>query len=587
MTWGIAEKYGGMTSAMLYRCKQFCDFDFGASLTILTLDPSIEVSKAEKHIQSRWDIPDSIKIRNIWNDLRFMSDQELQKLSGDIGSEYLPAVLYENYTFKKRFQHEFRDANNRVFRQEYFRLNGSLLVLDDRSLDSKKTVLYDSNGLPLKTWESIDGLYLAWLKYVMVNRFSILINEDAALGRILYRLNVHNIKTVQVVHGSHLREPEQAPYGEFTVNRANTLYNIESFDLVSILTAWHMQDLLSLGIDASNLCVMPNATKPVKLNQLHTRDIKAGAIISQLEPRKQISHSLKAISKINNSITLTVYGEGVEYDKLNTISNELGINAQVDFKGYVPHASTELTDYSFLLLTSKSEGQPLVLLEAMARGCIPISYDMRYGPRDTIRHGVDGFLVPPDDIDALTETIKSFLKLPEQKIAAMRLAAIKRAEDFYPKNNIKRWDEVLTNVVNTPARTEVKYTKGCKVIAEDVKIDNGQCCIVGRLVGEEVDLKLDHSFIVTTRGRSSFLKLMPDFKFISKKEGKFEAVFSLTSIPLADIAFLDFFMQPVGAAWVEKVRVSYALLEDKIIVPEGKVYKTIYGNLSFDFRLSN
>ena len=58
-----------------------------------------------------------------------------------------------------------------------------------------------------------------------------------------------------------------------------------------------------------------------------------------------------------------------------------------------PDARRELATASFLLLTSRSEGSPLVLVEAMAAGCLPIAYDVRYGPSDLIRNGRNGFLV--------------------------------------------------------------------------------------------------------------------------------------------------------------------------------------------------
>ena len=52
-----------------------------------------------------------------------------------------------------------------------------------------------------------------------------------------------------------------------------------------------------------------------------------------------------------------------------------------------------------MLLTSRMEGLPLVLLEAMSVGCIPIAYDMPYGPADIIVDGVNGYLVEAGDIE--------------------------------------------------------------------------------------------------------------------------------------------------------------------------------------------
>src|SRR5699024_409172 len=63
-------------------------------------------------------------------------------------------------------------------------------------------------------------------------------------------------------------------------------------------------------------------------------------------------------------------------------------------QGNVDSASEKLSEYSFLLLTSKSEGMSLVIIEAMAQSCVPNSYNLRYGPTDISDDGVNGFLSP-------------------------------------------------------------------------------------------------------------------------------------------------------------------------------------------------
>lgn len=68
----------------------------------------------------------------------------------------------------------------------------------------------------------------------------------------------------------------------------------------------------------------------------------------------------------------------------------------------------------------------------MAAGCIPISYDISYGPPDIITHGVDGFLVPDGNVEALGNTIAYVSQMPEAQLKRMRKAAIQRSQDFSP-----------------------------------------------------------------------------------------------------------------------------------------------------------
>jgi len=60
-------------------------------------------------------------------------------------------------------------------------------------------------------------------------------------------------------------------------------------------------------------------------------------------------------------------------------------------------------------LTSLSEGFPNALAEAMAHGVPAVSVDCNTGPRDIVRHGIDGLLVPPDDIAALSDALASVM----------------------------------------------------------------------------------------------------------------------------------------------------------------------------------
>ena len=93
---------------------------------------------------------------------------------------------------------------------------------------------------------------------------------------------------------------------------------------------------------------------------------------------------------------------------------ETGSAGQVVLHGYAPGAARHFAAASFSLMTSTTEGQSLVLLESMAAGCVPIAYDIRYGPDELLVDGETGFLVPGGDVSALADTIARFLSLPRQ-----------------------------------------------------------------------------------------------------------------------------------------------------------------------------
>ncbi|MEY4040382.1 MAG: hypothetical protein RLZZ52_1250 [Actinomycetota bacterium] len=79
----------------------------------------------------------------------------------------------------------------------------------------------------------------------------------------------------------------------------------------------------------------------------------------------------------------------------------------------------------------------------MAAGCIPISFDIRYGPSDIIRDRVNGFLVPDGDTASMAAAIAELQSLPAEKVSAMRQAA-KSVQSFNDAALLKLWEKELT-----------------------------------------------------------------------------------------------------------------------------------------------
>jgi len=114
--------------------------------------------------------------------------------------------------------------------------------------------------------------------------------------------------------------------------------------------------------------------------------------------------------------------------------------------GFTSDPLAEFARASFMLMTSNREGFGLVLVEAMSQGCVPIAYDIKYGPSDIITDGVDGFVVEPGDIDGLGAAIKRFVTMPARERRAMREAAVRRSADFDDDVVVERWRQILTSV---------------------------------------------------------------------------------------------------------------------------------------------
>ena len=84
-----------------------------------------------------------------------------------------------------------------------------------------------------------------------------------------------------------------------------------------------------------------------------------------------------------------------------------------------------------LLLTSRHEGQPLVVLEALARACPVIAYDVHYGPADMIENHRSGVLVEAGDVGALVDALVEVMG-DRDRNSAMSAAALEWANAHGP-----------------------------------------------------------------------------------------------------------------------------------------------------------
>ena len=135
---------------------------------------------------------------------------------------------------------------------------------------------------------------------------------------------------------------------------------------------------------------------------------------------------------------LEIYGTGPDLGPLRQLIADLGLRKVVTLMGFTRRPGLAYQRASLCMMTSRFEGAPLTLLEAMGYGCPVVSYDLRYGPADVITDGVDGFLVPFGDRRAMGERIAALL--PDRPLLeAASQAAVRRVVDFDEEHFAARW----------------------------------------------------------------------------------------------------------------------------------------------------
>jgi glycosyltransferase involved in cell wall biosynthesis len=112
---------------------------------------------------------------------------------------------------------------------------------------------------------------------------------------------------------------------------------------------------------------------------------------------------LRAFARVRQEtpVRLVILGEGPERSNLERLAAELGVAADVDLPGFDPNPFRYMKRAGVFVLSSRYEGLPNVLIQAMACGCPVVSTDCPNGPAEILDGGRYGPLVPVDDVEAL------------------------------------------------------------------------------------------------------------------------------------------------------------------------------------------
>jgi glycosyltransferase involved in cell wall biosynthesis len=139
---------------------------------------------------------------------------------------------------------------------------------------------------------------------------------------------------------------------------------------------------------------------------------------------------------------LRIFGSGPRRAALQRQIDRLGLQRSVHLMGYSSDILSDLRHGSVFTLSSRAEGYPMALLEAMSLGLAVVSFDCPTGPREIITPGVDGLLVPDGDIDGLADALVKLIEVEDQR-RAMGAAARETAGRRTWARIATQWEEVL------------------------------------------------------------------------------------------------------------------------------------------------
>lgn len=247
------------------------------------------------------------------------------------------------------------------------------------------------------------------------------------LAWMLRKLFLKKYKIISWIHFSLLKNDMFDPRG--TVTLADGHLAISSVIV---------NELQELGVDSHKVKLIFN---PIERQDESFRTqsnnlLYAGRIM--LEGQKNL-HELLDYLADNPDEKVDFYGAGDE-DGFKKYVSQKNIAHQVVFHGWTSNLWNEITKRpKALIMTSKYEGLPMIMLEAISRG-IPVITSRFDGYSDVVREGINGFSYELGNIDELAEKVKLLTEIDENKIS-------ESIEEFYPERYYAKLKRAIEELV--------------------------------------------------------------------------------------------------------------------------------------------
>ncbi len=203
---------------------------------------------------------------------------------------------------------------------------------------------------------------------------------------------------------------------------------------------------------SQRLRVIPN---PVSAWPKRRRTTEANTIVAvgRLNEQKGFDVLIEAFAEIAAKAEdwqLLIYGDGPLRGALEAQIAGLGLAEQVKLMGTTDTPGAWVEGANLFVLSSRYEGFPNVLGEAMAAGLPIIATDCDFGPAEMIEHARSGLLVPPGDAAALARAMEQCVESADLR-KQLGNAAARAIRKFAPEWVMQQWDAVLAEALSSRA----------------------------------------------------------------------------------------------------------------------------------------
>lgn len=496
---------GGQTRALLMRNRLLAEH-CGIAPTILTFDARPHYPRTRALLRERGELVDPVRLLNIHEYYRTLDDDALTALvrrtapetgetdddtddadgpddaahdlagldlTNAVAGDVLPplhdlGVRHDHdddgVVFRRRYVHT---RTEEVAAHDYVRPDGSVYlrmpVGPARMSPVRGISLVDRAGRVVRTWSGHRAWRHDWMSSLVGpdERAFVISDSRASVTRIL-PMTDERFHVIHLVHNIHVAAPRHWS-STVATGYETLLASVGRLDALVTLTRRQSDDIGERCGRTTNLHVVPNPVDIPPLPQpLPARDPHRFAVVARLWKQKDVAEAVRVFALVvaaEPRARLDIYGDGPFRPQVEAEIAAHGLGDHVVMHGHDTHARETLWTATAFVMTSRFEGYPLATLEALSRGCPVVAYDVKYGPREQITDGVDGWVVPARDRQAMADRIVELARDPEQ-VARMSAAARRTAARHDAAAFVRDSKTVLDAVVAAkPRRTTLEAVR--------------------------------------------------------------------------------------------------------------------------------
>lgn len=144
--------------------------------------------------------------------------------------------------------------------------------------------------------------------------------------------------------------------------------------------------------------------------------------------------------------SLDIFGQGELQNELQNQINSLMLTGSIKLVGTTKNVKSELLKSAFYVMSSRSEGLPMVLIESISCGIPIVAFDCETGPREIIKNNDCGILVENGNIQKLALTIEKMILNPMLR-KKMSINAIEKSKEYELQYIMNKWENLFHSLI--------------------------------------------------------------------------------------------------------------------------------------------